>query len=543
MASNEVTKSMRQVAQVAVIICELCDQNKKGTWSCTDCDEAMCNQCKVTHLRSKASRNHTVVPIAVQTQNENEPTIVFCEIHKTVPIQMHCIECDVGLCVDCITGTSTHKSHDLIKVQEVIDNMKTELKRIISESNERITSCTNWIQCLQNHKEKYSKEAQTCIQSIKARGDILKVDIDKLIEDFIHEIQTSLTNDLDLLEEKHVQKAKEKEELEQFQATCEEELKKMSGYGVTKVMTELREKLGQIQTSLTTVSLEVTNPPYFTPFQTENKKLKEIFGRFGGIDTTMISSFKTSFTTSGIAAVDANHAWVAYRGNDKKAYLVTKNGEVVREIARHPYVVEVFTVSKAGQLLIIFRGIQSVFQETEIGLKKMFDTCPFTPYGICSTQEDDILVSLSKYEEAKIVRYTLTGKEKQTIQYDKDKKALFEGPQYLEENINKDVCVLENRRILKVVDRNGHFRFQYSEAPGVEVKVKLYQDVTCDKLGHILISDELNSFIHMLSINGKFLKFIFNAENGIERPWGLSFDNSGQLWVKDDSVKIFKYHA
>lgn len=541
MATSEITKSMRQVAQVAIIICELCDQNKKGTWSCTDCDEAMCNQCKVTHLRSKASCNHTVVLIAVQT--EDEPTPIFCEIHKSVPIQMHCIECNVGLCVNCITETSTHKSHGLIKVQEVIDNMKTELKGIISESHERITSSSNWLQRLQDHKEKYSKEAQECIESIKTRGDIMKADIDKVIKEFIQEIETSMTTDLDLIQEKEVQKTQEKEELEKFKAHCEGELKKASGYGVTTIMKELQEKMEQIQTSSITISLEVINPPYFTPIQTDNKKLKEIFGRLGGIDTTMISSFKPDITITGIAAVDENHAWVAYRGNDKKAYLVTKNGGFVREITPQKGIVEVFTVSKTGHLIITFSGSEAVFQETESGLKKIINTHPFKPQGLCSTQEDDVLVSLTNYAETKIVRYSLTGEVKQTIQYDQEKKPLFKHPLYLEENINKDVCVLDEREKLRVVDKNGCFRFQYSKAPGVEVKVKLYQDVTCDKLGHILISDELNSFIHLLSMNGQFIKFIFSGEEGIKRPWGLSFDSSGQLWIQDDGVKVFKYHA
>ena len=51
-------------------VCELCLKSAVA-YSCVECDDRMCEHCKVIHLRSRASKDHAVIPIElVQEQQE-----------------------------------------------------------------------------------------------------------------------------------------------------------------------------------------------------------------------------------------------------------------------------------------------------------------------------------------------------------------------------------------------------------------------------------------------------------------------------------------
>jgi hypothetical protein len=50
-------------------------------------------------------------------------------------------------------------------------------------------------------------------------------------------------------------------------------------------------------------------------------------------------------------------------------------------------------------------------------------------------------MGMVKDVEAKVTRYNNTGKELQNIQRDNKGQELYRNPQYITENINRDVCV------------------------------------------------------------------------------------------------------
>ncbi|KAJ8297559.1 hypothetical protein KUTeg_024090 [Tegillarca granosa] len=159
---------------------------------------------------------------------------------------------------------------------------------------------------------------------------------------------------------------------------------------------------------------------------------------------------------------------------------------------------------------------------------------PYETQGLCVTSEQDILVCLynpSRMNDNKVVRMSLNGQIKQTIQYNKQNKPLFSYPQLVTENINGDICVVDDYVTVVVVNNDGQFRFKYPESGKSTHTICSCYGIACDKLGYILISDRLYSQIHQIDSDGKFVQFVLTRQHGIENPFGLSIDNKGQLWT------------
>ncbi|XP_078309522.1 uncharacterized protein LOC144617928 [Crassostrea virginica] len=110
------------------------------------------------------------------------------------------------------------------------------------------------------------------------------------------------------------------------------------------------------------------------------------------------------------------------------------------------------------------------------------------------------------------------------------------------ENTNGDICVSDwNAKTVTMVDRTGRVRFRYDGTPtGIKKSFDPIGIVT-DSLSQIIVSDFKNDCIHIIDKNGKFLKCVENC--GLHKPWILSVDSEGRLWVAlavEDAIKVIK---
>ncbi|KAJ8297833.1 hypothetical protein KUTeg_024364 [Tegillarca granosa] len=113
---------------------------------------------------------------------------------------------------------------------------------------------------------------------------------------------------------------------------------------------------------------------------------------------------------------------------------------------------------------------------------------------------------------------------------------------FVTENINGDICVVDDYRDVVVVNKDGQFRFMYPESGKSTHTIGGCFGIACDKLGYILISDCGNCQIRQIDSDGKFVQFVLTEQHGIYRPLGLSIDDKGQLWVCNyDCFEVIVY--
>ncbi|XP_078327852.1 uncharacterized protein LOC144623328 [Crassostrea virginica] len=173
----------------------------------------------------------------------------------------------------------------------------------------------------------------------------------------------------------------------------------------------------------------------------------------------------------------------------------------------------------------------------------------WTPWRVICTRSGDILVNV--YEESglqlknKIIRYQ--GRNiKEEINKDGQGNPIFkDGVKTLlmSENNNGDVCVSDgNADTVVVVDNTGKVRFRYNGTPARRHKSFAPRYIVTDALSQIIVADINNNCLHILNQDGQFLRCVDDC--GLEKPYGLSVDSEGRLWVglsNTGKIKVIQY--
>ena len=171
------------------------------------------------------------------------------------------------------------------------------------------------------------------------------------------------------------------------------------------------------------------------------------------------------------------------------------------------------------------------------------------PGGLCCTKSGDILAHVNKgcgpLLKNKIIRYQ--GQNiNQEINNDGTGNPIFKNggnSLCMSENNNGDVCVCDqNANTVVVVDKTGRVRFRYDGTQARREKSFRTRDIVTDALSQIIVSDVNNNCLHILDQNGQFLRCADDC--GLKRPYGLSVDSEGRLWVgllDTGEIKVIKY--
>ncbi|KAK3106145.1 hypothetical protein FSP39_013617 [Pinctada imbricata] len=135
---------------------------------------------------------------------------------------------------------------------------------------------------------------------------------------------------------------------------------------------------------------------------------------------------------------------------------------------------------------------------------------------------------------------------KKYINTEGDKDKLFVNPCRIAQNINLDLCVVdwvdkEFRSRLVVVSVTSKRRFTYTGQPALKKKFSS-DDVICDQHGRILLTDDYNNAVHLLSEDGHFLQYLLTEQSTLRRPRCLGL-HGDTLWVGCDKsvVRVYKY--
>lgn len=207
------------------------------------------------------------------------------------------------------------------------------------------------------------------------------------------------------------------------------------------------------------------------------------------------------------------------------------------------------TFTQNGEEIVAYRDIQMVAVERLQNEEQIFMhtlTNEWTPLSIHSSHlNGDILVGMIKDGEAKVNRYSKTGRYiKGSIQKDLDGTTLiFSIPHYITEiKRNGYICVSDrSKEAIVVVDSNGHNK---PEALYTGQGSKFVPFGICtDDHDHVLVCDGHGESIHLLDYECRFLRLLPTCKLEIEHPRCVCVDDMKFLWVgqqQTNEVKMYK---
>ncbi|XP_061177792.1 uncharacterized protein LOC133186579 [Saccostrea echinata] len=525
-----------------LITCDLCV--KPVQQFCNSCQVSLCEDCINKHVNSLKSMKHDIVPFTKRTVQ-----LVFpqCTSHSHQRCEAHCQQCDVPVCIKCLTGQ--HKGHMSEDMADIITKMREKIKReteeiegIIPNNREKDTDAENEISCSTAHFVQLEIQAKNQRKQWHLEVDTIFNKIESLILSIRDQHITTLKSCQSKIrrqnssmiqtvkENKEILKSNKVSDVNNYKSKLKEyeNIPQIPDLSLPSLQTntvqgrELSIELGEYKATLTQTSLSsLTDEVSFLYV----KKLLEEAKLIANIPTNVKKLNK-------VACVGSDKAWVS--GRDKRITHVDIHGavqDIVTSTCKD--FPNDITVNRQKEL-IYSDGPNRTVNIVRDGKTETLVTIPrgWYPRGVCCTRTGDILVSICTTDHKnKIVQYQ---GQRVTQEIDKDEQGdpIYQRGEYgmfVVENNNGDIVVSDiNAKAVVVVDRTGKVRFRYNKPPGGKKSFCPCQIVT-DSMGHIIVADEFNDCLHIIDQNGQLLRCVDNC--GLERPTGLSVDSEGRLWV------------
>lgn len=247
------------------------------------------------------------------------------------------------------------------------------------------------------------------------------------------------------------------------------------------------------------------------------------------------------------AAVSQNEAWFGWCGY-RGVNLVTRNGEKIMTVETGNDFVCDMAASRSGQLLVSsYRGhhVKKLNTDGHSFADIYKSDAGKETHGITVNHEDNVFVCVYEVYTSclSIIQLDLDGNVKHTIKYDVThiKTSLLDHPVRIACNVNGHLILTEPYQRVVAIDLTGQLMFIYSGQLGQPFNPHY---AVSDKHGHILISDCVNSKIHILDREGTLKRFISPDDSDLKYPLGMSIDQSDNLWLcsyGNEKVVIVKY--
>ncbi|XP_022337720.2 uncharacterized protein LOC111133540 [Crassostrea virginica] len=566
--------SDEQAAMQHYLVCGSDDCQKNGQFYCNSCHRPLCEQCRDEHKKSPNTKNHEIV---LYRHRKHQLPVEVCQDHPTRNKDMFCRECSMPLCSKCST-MKEHKGHAFDDLEDIYADKYALWQGEFSKIQKYFLPTTQDLKTdIEEDAKKIKKIMESIRTSMKAEAESLKTLVDKVTSEnieYTHTMEKSLLKMLKSQETTYddyiTYLGKMSDEFQEYLSTTNQKLLFKSNTLKIQTIPETTKPVppvftaGQFNKNDITKLLGRVNVPNtkkenrkIQPMEAESmhmisteKQSEQSKEKSDMKQTLSLSSSVTKVREYSVPGIDSTcHVSVDKSGrlwvSDNKGNLVQIDlqGNQLQKIQTSNFLTTGFhTATQGGDLIYTDNEKKVIYRitsdKTITEFIKTEDWEPLSVHSSCIS--GDILVGMTYFEEAKVSRYSKTGKEIQKIQRDNKGQELYSFPIYITGSISGDICTSDwNKEAVVVVNKSGQHRFSYR---GQGSKF-LPWGICTDVLGHILVCDYVSESVHLLDQDGRFLFIILSTQQGIKSPCGVCVNDENNLYVGQftKTVTVYKY--
>lgn len=536
-----------------VLRCHLCKTPVPSMY-CDLCHIYFCQACVKEHLFDK-SKQHRVIPL---TQRVFSPNYPKCSTHVTKQCELHCKECDIPVCAQCLSSRE-HDQHTKNNILKTFEYKKEVVQRDLQELKNLIyPKCQDIASNISNQRADVLKNSQKILTNLAKQGNKWHTEIDTVINKMKHDLDKMDNENLSVLD---------KQERDITSRICTitqsiDDLQKLLDSNEVGFVSEYKSRNVEFRRLPPKL---IVSLPSFIPRKMNHNQIYQEFGFMSVIsrgavpspsekqlidEPLIISDIKTEFGVhNGLRSVSClsdQDLWMC--GEDNLMRLYSLEGNLVKAIQTKSRNVPVdITVTRNGELVYTDEKEKTVNVVKNKTVKKLISYAEWMPCGVCSTSSGDLLVILNSNSntQTKVVRY-FGSKEKQVIQLNEEGQSLFSSgysKRYITENRNLDICVSDCIGCsVVVVNKAGKHRFTYTGPPSTSKDSFDPRGIATDSQSQILTTDFTHRRVHILDQDGAFLRYIANCD--LDCPWGLCLESRNNLFIAEwetGKVKKIQY--
>jgi hypothetical protein len=161
-------------------------EKKTAVMFCVDCDDRLCETCVESHRRIRVFRNHRVVELGENVNDDisARKVKVFCDKHTDKVLELFCFECKAAICLMCFV--MSHKSHNCSDVNVVADEYREQMKNDTKTMVETMARLKTLMKQQENKKMEFigivDKVERDICEQVKKLKQVLDREKVKLID-------------------------------------------------------------------------------------------------------------------------------------------------------------------------------------------------------------------------------------------------------------------------------------------------------------------------------------------------------------------------
>ena len=480
-----------------------------------------------------------------------------CEEHQNEELSCFCKTCKKFICTQC--AKTTHHGHDWDLIPIFAKKRRKEtpiLCRKIKQEN--MPQCRKKLHTVDVNISAVEKASDDDLKKLEEKRTAMIKTINQIIDEQKRKRIAIKDRETTKLQKDRSQIRTKIEYIDKMTSSLDSNIGAYTDFDVIEMEIDMLKALTESEAyDVRVPDTEVT----YVPGKINHSSIEEMIGRIeetpkANVDDNVklmeVNSFyKFDRPIISIAPTSPDQAWVADNHNFTIKQLSLQSSET-NCVTLPPHVD--FIILSNGDFIMTGYKDQVIRRVTSAGkVSDIVSTKPLHPDAITMTQTDDILVALkdsgddynlNSSSRRLVQRMTLTGKVLHTYEFREDGVTrLLTFPFRTTENGNSDICVINRTSNdtggLIVLHCDGRVRATYRGQEDSEFAFDP-TDVACDSKGRIIVLDENNKSLHLLSPDVTFLRYLLS--DMFDDPATIAL-YQGSLWVgfENGAVKVYKY--